>query len=340
MSKDVLQPTYASLTTEEMEVGLQVARVGLGTVDYASDTLRLDPLSATFFDLPAGQDLPRDALHRRIHPEDWPEIEAEVNILLDPQQDDVLDMTHRILTPSGQVRWVNARKKVRFDRSSGAGEPVSGVFAVVDITDRIQAQHREKILLGELGHRAKNLFTVVLGVARHLKRHKSNEDFVDRFTRRLDALARNQDAIIAGSDGDFDLAEIIRQQLVPFEGQARSRVHIAGPSFPVVPDAAQIVAMVTHELLTNAIKYGALSVPEGSVTVTIDADREADRFKFRWREEGGPEVQKPDGDGYGTKVLVSLAKVSLHADVDVDYAPDGFRYELTTALSRVRSAAG
>ncbi|MEM7643901.1 MAG: HWE histidine kinase domain-containing protein [Pseudomonadota bacterium] len=336
MSKVLPIHSYTAFSSDEMEVGLQVARVGLGTVDYRRDTLRLDPLCGTMFDLPAGLDLPRDTLHKRIHPEDWPAIEAEVETLLDPSEDNVLDMTHRILTPSGDVRWVNARKKVRFDGSAGTGLPVSGVFAVVDITARVQAEHREKILLGELGHRAKNLFTVVLGVARQLKRFGSTEDFVDRFTRRLEALARNQDAIASGANGNFDLTEIIRQQLVPFEGETQSRVHITGRSFVVAPDAAQIVAMVTHELLTNAIKYGALSTPDGWVDVSLDRDEGKNKFILRWQEDGGPEVRAPNGEGYGTKVLVSLAKVSLQGEIKLDYAPGGFRYELKTPLSRMR----
>ncbi len=320
-----------------MEIGLQVASVGVGTVDYLADTLRLDALSANLFDLPAAEDLPRDALHARIHPEDWPSIEEKVDILLDPDQDDVLDMTHRILKPSGEIRWVNARKKVRFERNGEKPRPLSGVFAVVDITERVQAEHREKILLGELAHRAKNLFTVVLSVARQLQRYSSNEDFADRFIRRVEALARNQDAIVKGSERQFELTDIISQQLAPFEGQAQSRVHISGQSFPVLSDAAQVLAMITHELVTNAMKHGALSVPDGSVELFLNVDEDDDRFDFEWKEKDGPAVHKPTGEGYGTKVLTSLAKVSLQSDINAEYAPEGLRYDLSMPLSRIRA---
>ncbi|MEL6585633.1 MAG: HWE histidine kinase domain-containing protein [Pseudomonadota bacterium] len=339
MPKPTPDLCYSAFSPEEMEVGLQVARVGMGTVDYVGDTLRLDDLTAHLFDLPAGEDLPRDALHARIHPDDWPQIEAEVDTLLDPDKDDVLDMTHRILTPSGTIRWVNARKKVRFNRSGDAPRPISGIFAVVDITARVEAEHREKILIGELGHRAKNLYSVILSVARQLQRYSSEEAFSDRLIRRLEALARNQNAIIKGGDRHFALTEIIRQQLLPFEGATKTRVGIHGPSVSVAPDAAQIIAMITHELVTNAVKHGALSVPDGAVAITVTLDAAADRFVFRWHERGGPAVHPPSSQGFGTKVLTSLAEVSLQCEVRADYAPDGLVYDLSAPLSRICAAA-
>ena len=113
MTKDFKTPLNIPLTFEDMELGLKVARVGLGKVDYRADTLRCDALAAEFFGLDAGVELPRAELHARIHPEDWPQVEEGLTCLLSPEHPlQVLDMTHRILVPDVPLRWVNARKQV------------------------------------------------------------------------------------------------------------------------------------------------------------------------------------------------------------------------------------
>lgn len=324
-----------TLATEVMEVGLQVARVGLGTVDYVGDTLRLDALCAELFELPAGQDIPRDTLHQRIHPDDWPSIQAEVDVLLNPQDTDVLDMTHRILTPSGTLRWVNARKRIYFDRSGDRHTAQSGVFAVVDVTETVEAKHREQILIGELRHRAKNLFTVVLGIVEQLKRHATKDAFPDRFRKRIEALSRNQDALVTGAGGAYDLRSVIDQQLLPFEGQTGARVTVNGQTFPVSSNAAQTIAMVTYELLTNATKYGALANSSGTVSVVLAVDDTSDTFQFTWIENGGPSVVPPTQNGFGTRVLESFATLSLNAQTTLEYKSGGLCYALVAPLSRL-----
>lgn len=314
--------SYSHLSPDEMEVGLQVARVGLGTVDYRNDTVRLDALSAEIFGFPAGEDIPRTEFHGRIYPEDWRLIEGEVDHLLAPDEANVMDLTHRILQPDGTIRWVNARKQVTFDGDT----PVSGVFAVVDITDKKIAEQQNEILIGELNHRTKNLITVISGITRQMKRHCPPEEFADRLDERLLALSRNQDAMVGGRGTAFDLSGIVREQSKPFQAAVGERLRMNGTSIEMSPNAAQVIGMVFHELLTNAVKYGALSTRDGEIELEWGFEQDGSALQIAWKEQNGPAVKAPERTGFGGEVLTALPRMSLDADVTLDYAPEGLRY--------------
>lgn len=318
---------YGHLSPSEMEVGLQVAQVGLGTVDYLKDTVRLDALSADIFGFPAGEDIPRPDFHARIHPEDWSQIAHEVDDLLSPEEANVMDLTHRILQPDGALRWVNARKQVAFDGDA----PVSGIFAVVDITEAKIAEQQNEILIGELNHRTKNLIAVISGIVRQMKRHCAPEEFADRLNDRLMVLARNQDAMVRGHGSGFDFAAIVREQSRPFQSVAGRRLSLSGPTLQLSSSAAQVLGMVLHELLTNAVKYGALSKPDGRITLQWSVEK--GNVRIAWEESGGPTVTPPERTGFGGEVLTSLPRMSLEADVTLDYAADGLRYALRLPVS-------
>ena len=336
MTKDFKTPLNIPLTSDDMELGLKVARVGLGKVDYRADTLRCDALAAEFFGLDAGVDVPRAELHARIHPEDWPQVEEGLTCLLSPEHPlQVLDMTHRILLPDGPLRWVNARKQVSYDAE---GVPVEGVFAIVDITAREVAEQRAKFLIGELGHRAKNLITVVSGIVRQLARHSPPEEIAERLLARLAALSRNQEAMMHDAGSRFGLREIFTEQVKPFAGAARERVVLNGPDLMISSNAAQILGMVTHELATNAAKYGALSDGSGKVEMrwSVEGEERPD-FTLSWVERGGPKVNVASKSGFGTQVLTKLTEASLGAKTEVSFDPEGFAFRLRAPLKALSS---
>ncbi len=336
MTKDLMTPLNIPLTSDDMELGLKVAQVGLGKVDYRADTLRCDALAAEFFGLDAGVEVSRSELHARIHPDDWPQVQEGLECLLSPGDPlQVLDMSHRILTPDGPLRWVNARKQVTYDAE---GMPVEGVFAVVDITAREMAEQRAQFLIGELGHRAKNLITVVSGIVRQLGRHSPPEEIADRLLARLAALSRNQEAMMHDAGSRFGLREVFTEQVKPFAGAARERVVLNGPDLMISSNAAQILGMVTHELATNAAKYGALSDGEGTVEMSwsVEGDERPD-FTMSWVERGGPEVNATAKPGFGTQVLTKLTEASLGAKTSVAFDVDGFAFKLRAPLKALSS---
>ena len=323
---------YSGLTTEEMEIGLQVAQVGLGRMDYATQMVRLDPLAAEIFGLTAGEDIPRVVFHDRVHPDDRAEYDVAVDHLFSEHGPDAVDLTHRTFDAEGRLRWVNARKRVFYDPFGDRIVPRSAIIAMVDVTSRKLAELRSQMLIGELNHRTKNLITVVASIARQLRRHSTPEDFPDRFVERLQALALNQEATARETAHGYDLREIVAQQIVPFDGKGRERIELEGPQVEMSSQSAHVMAMMCHELLTNAVKYGALK-GDGKVRVSWRlSDDDPQKLHLDWVEEGGPTVSQPERTGYGTQVVTVLAAASFDADIKLDYPPEGFRLSMVAPL--------
>ena len=321
-----------ALSLEEMQIGLEVAQVALGRVDYLMDTVTLDTACAAMFGFEPGVAIPRAEFHSRIHPEDWPTVAAEVDLLLAPGQPDVIDVTHRIVPETGEMRWVHARKRVWVDETDDGRRPVRGVFAVVDVTETKTAQMHSEYLIRELNHRTKNLMSVVGAIARQVARHSAPEEVVDNLVARIGALARNQDAMVEGPSGHFELGAVIREQLTGVEGDRQHQVQTDGPRLSVAAQPAQTYAMVIHELLTNSLKYGALSVPEGQVALRWRVEP-GPQVLLEWSETGGPPVVPPEREGFGSQLLRRYAEASLSGTVGMAFDPGGLRFSLRAPLS-------
>jgi two-component sensor histidine kinase len=159
------------------------------------------------------------------------------------------------------------------------------------------------------------------------------KDFVDRFQRRIQALAANHDLLVRSEWRGVEIHDLVRAQLAPFADLIDTRVKISGPRLRLSAASAQAIGMALHELATNAGKYGALSCAEGCVDVewsiaASEGDR-TDEFWISWRERGGPPVIKPQQAGLGSTMISTIAKMSLRGNVELDYRPDGVRWCLT-----------
>lgn len=328
--KDTNTPRYDHLSPEEMLLGLHVAKVGLGSVDYVNDTLKLDRLAAHLFDLPVSVDIPREQLHNRIHPDDRNMIERMVTELLDPMDVNTFDTTHRVVRPcDGSVFWLRVRKKIWFKGEGARAEPEKGLFAVVDITAEKRAQALSETLIKELSHRGRNVITVISGIARQLHKHSAPEEFFDKLMSRLGALSRNMYMIDAQGRSRVDLCDVFTQQIEPFADHSE-RISLNGPAVHVHREAGQVLAMVAHELLTNAVKYGALSNAAGRVVVHWDVEpEETGDLHLVWTEQEGPTVVPPTREGYGSQVVGTLARMSLQAKTETIYAPEGLTARFT-----------
>ncbi|MFZ3580569.1 sensor histidine kinase [Loktanella sp. DJP18] len=320
-----------------LPLGVRVAGLGLGSVDYRTDTITLDDRAAELFDLPAHVALPRQNLHAQIHPEDRPDVEARMQQMLDTDAPDFIDLVHRIRTSDGTPRWVSARKQVAFDAGPGVANrrPVRGLVAIMDMTPHKLAERRVQDLMKEMNHRQKNLLTVVQSIARMTARMGSPDDFLDRFDRRLRALSDNHDLLMSRDGEGVVLGALVRQQLRPFTGERNGAVQFAGPDLELSFDAIQPIGLALHELATNAAKYGALSVPQGRLGIAWDVTD--DVFTLSWTESGGPAVVPPQRRGFGSTVLQSMTRSALEAEVTLDYNPDGLHWSIRCATTMIRS---
>jgi two-component sensor histidine kinase len=144
---------------------------------------------------------------------------------------------------------------------------VSFVGTVPDITERKEQQEREHLLMREINHRAKNMLSVVDAIA-HQTATKTREDFIERFSERIQALAANQDLLIRNEWRGVDVENLVRVQLAPFADLVGSRIVVGGPELRLNAASAQAIGLALHEFATNAGKYGSLSTERGRVDVS------------------------------------------------------------------------
>lgn len=245
------------------------------------------------------------------------------------------DQEFRIVRPDGEIRWVLRRAQLV---RSEEGRPVSMLGVALDMTERRDKEDHIAFLMRELAHRSKNLVAVIQAIAHQTARHSDKvSDFTERFSARLVALARTQD-LLTGKDRKGALLEdLVHTQIEPFvEGEGK-RLSITGPRVVLDEAATQSIGLALHELATNAAKYGALSVPQGRVTIEweLPGKQGDDRtLLLRWRERNGPKVQQPARKGFGHTVMERTLADSLQGNVKLDFAPSGLRWEAEIPADR------
>jgi two-component sensor histidine kinase len=180
----------------------------------------------------------------------------------------------------------------------------------------------------ELVHRTKNLLTLVLAMMRQLsKQADSVETFRLAVAHRLEGLVRSIELLTGEQWSGVSLHRVIDIHLQAFP-QAREQVKIEGMDFILKPDAVQNLGLALHELATNSVKYGALSVPQGRVRFEWQP-AEDNMLRFTWTESGGPSVSPPSRTGFGTTVIKAHAASAFRGKVDVDFHPEGLVWTLT-----------
>jgi PAS domain S-box-containing protein len=200
------------------------------------------------------------------------------------------------------------------------------------VHERKRGADLQALLLAELNHRAKNILSVVRGIA-HLSFGTSNslEDARRTFDRRLDSIAKANDILHAQSGKNALLSEIVREALDGC-GAPADRVTTAGPHICVDSSTAIMFSLAVHELCTNALKYGALSSEDGRIELGWSLPEEdTPRFDFSWTEAGGPPVTPPTSQGFGMRILKRGMELETGGRAEVAYQPEGFAYRLRNA---------
>jgi PAS domain S-box-containing protein len=195
-----------------------------------------------------------------------------------------------------------------------------------DITERKEREEREHLLMREMNHRAKNILSVVDAIA-HQTSTRDPEDFIERFSERIQALSANQELLFRNEWKGVEIEDMARAQLSHFADLIGSRIAVSGPKLCLKEAGAQAIGLALHELATNAGKYGALSTDRGRVDICWGTDD--DRLTMSWTEREGPPVSLPKRRGFGTVVMEAMAERSVDGTVDLDYSPSGVTWRLT-----------
>lgn len=216
------------------------------------------------------------------------------------------------------------------------GSIVAVSAACHDISERKEWEARQKLMTRELAHRVKNSLAVLLAILRStLNASRDPEDFAVAFTGRLHSLSAAQDILIDSDWRGAELGALARHLLKSYAPRDGSQLDIAGPPMILRPENAAPFALLLNELATNALKFGALSVPEGKVSVTWRIEPAEDggaKLILAWRETGGPPVKPIRKAGFGTRLIEQGIP---GARVDCDFRPEGLNCLLELMFPRI-----
>jgi PAS domain S-box-containing protein len=199
-----------------------------------------------------------------------------------------------------------------------------------DITERKRAEERQRVLVAELDHRVKNVLANVSAVVSHTRQDSASvADFAEALDGRIRSLATTQELLSSGRWHGISLSELVRRELAPYA--TRHNTEINGPEVVLRAEAGQAMAMVIHELTTNATKYGALSTNKGRVSIRWKLrmnGQERPSLVLEWQEISGPPVVATGIASYGTSTICDLIPYEFGGTVDFVMAPDGVRCRL------------
>ncbi|QQP93407.1 PAS domain S-box protein (plasmid) [Skermanella sp. TT6] len=229
-----------------------------------------------------------------------------------------------------QVRTADGRTRVWSFRSAKIGRDSRDRLLVVtmaaDLTERKEAEASLHLLMREVDHRAKNALAVVQSIMQ-LSRNDNPADFIEAVQGRVAAMARVHTLLAKTRWSGADLEVMLQAELEALDGNGRT--DLSGTPVSIVAEAAQAISIVLHELVTNAAKHGALSVPDGRVAVSWSVDAEDGRLVVDWREEGGPPVSPPTRSSFGTFVIDRTINGQLRGDLSRDWRRTGLCLRMT-----------
>lgn len=313
---------------QRLRLALDVSGVGVFQWDRsAPDRITWSPRIYEIMGVPEGEPITMERSLSYVHPEDRDRVAAGLRAAFTATDGRDYVSEYRVLRPDGELRWILARG--RMIRDANGARTLHGTG--LDITDRKRADERRQLQVRELAHRGKNALSVMMAMVKQAARGaESAEALADVLLARLGALASSQDIAMASGGRAVAVSQLAAQVLAPFDlrrfhlDPAVSHVEIGG-------DAATGLALLLHELATNAVKYGALSVPAGRVELSAEPAPDGSAVVV-WRERGGPPVVPPRRHGFGSRVI-QMALQNSGGSVAPIYDPGGFIARMTFPAS-------
>ncbi|RVG75437.1 sensor histidine kinase [Sinorhizobium meliloti] len=318
----------AALSREEqrLAMALDAANVGSWLWDIRAGTVSGNGAMMRMFGLPPERTVGAKAIFSAIHPEDRIPTFSKLRQAMAANEE--YDGMFRIGTNG---RWLLGRGRVH-DRDS-KGAPLSFLGMTIDVSDQQASVNRTRLLLKELNHRVKNTLAMLQSLARQTLRQTSDPaEFMTAFAGRLQAISEAHGLLSDYEWGTIHLSELISKQLLPYVSDYSQQVELHKDEILLGPDQAVGLGLVLHELATNAVKYGALSVPTGKIVLTarrVVEDGES-VLHLTWTEVGGPPIREPRRRGFGSILIERSLDKIIGSSVKVEYLPAG-----VTALIRL-----
>ncbi|MBU1377420.1 MAG: PAS domain S-box protein [Alphaproteobacteria bacterium] len=306
-----------------LEAAVEATGLGLWEWDVRGGALTWNDRNRELYGVPHDRPLVIDDYLELVHPEDRDVVRAAYRAARDQPDGGVFSTEHRTLSaPDGKPRWILTRGRVLKDAEGVR----MAVGSNLDITDRKTAEERRSLVLRELAHRAKNGILVMMTiVTQTAKRATGVKDFEEVLMGRLQSMADSQDLVTQTSGRSLRLADLLARALTPFD-PSRFDIDPRLQEISISNEMVVAMALLLHELSTNAVKYGALSAPAGRVKLHL-ADAVSGSASLSWMESGGPEVKPVTRKGFGTRLLdISLRNNGGH--VVARFEPAGFQADI------------
>ncbi|MBS0536786.1 MAG: response regulator [Proteobacteria bacterium] len=313
----------------QLRLATDAAEIGLWDLDTVSNTLFWPPRVKAMFGISPDVPVSMTDFFAGLHPDDKEATCAAFDAACDRHKRALYDVEYRTIgKEDGIVRWVAAKGRGIFDDH---GRCIRVIGTALDITERKKAEQRQFLLAREVDHRARNALAVVQAIVR-LTRSDSKENYVRAVEGRVQALAQAHTLLSETRWQGADVARLVVEEVAPYRGLDRPRVRTDGPAVTLAPERAQSLALALHELATNSVKYGALSVAEG--TLAVEWSVEGNVMTMVWTEAGGPPVHPPTSHGFGTKIMNAGIKHQIGGDVTFDWRVTGLQCTLRIPLER------
>jgi len=320
MTYETLRPLLSE--HKNLVRAIEAAGVTLWSWNVDTDALAMDDHAYDLWGIDRGIDVNFEDLSARIHPADRDRVRAAFTATRSIIG--AYEIDFRIMN-GDELKWISARGQG--DDAGMVQRIMFGIF--MDVTGRKQAEEGRELLAGEMSHRVKNLLAIASGLTHITSRStKTVEDMARELTQRLTALGRAHD-LVRPVPGQTEapaalLGDLLTVLLAPYDDPAAfsGRIRVSVPRMSVGESATTIFALIVHELATNSLKYGALSVDTGTLDVSCTTQEEA--VTVVWTENGGPKVTSAAVlAGYGSRLIERSVAGHLGGSINYDWAEDG-----------------
>ena len=192
--------------------------------------------------------------------------------------------------------------------------------------DLVTHQRQQDLMIAELNHRVKNILALIRSLSRQAKASAASlESYARALEQRISALAVAHDLAVSNTMNGVSLRSVLSTELAPYLSDDVAQVLMTGPVIGLRPDVAPMIALVLHEVVSNAAKYGALSSPDGVVRARWSQNDRG--LKFSWREIGGPEVSEPKRHGFGRSLIERAIPYELDGNAELVFDRNGVRFD-------------
>jgi PAS domain S-box-containing protein len=320
-----MEPTDAARSLEErlrrLETAVSASGLGMFEWNVRTGDLTWNARNRELYGVTHDRPLKISEYNELIHPDDREVVAQAYRAARDLPEGGDFSMEYRTAyQPDGRTRWLQTRGRVLKD---GSG-PYMAVGSTLDITDRKMAEERRSLVLRELAHRAKNGILIMMAIVGQTARSATSvKHFEEVLTARLKSMADSQDLVTEAAGKPLPLRDLLERALTPFDTK-RFDIDPQIRDVRIPTEAVVAMALLLHELSTNAVKYGALSAPAGRVRLDLASRADEGKTVLSWAETGGPEVKPATRRGFGSRLLeISLRNQGGHVEGQFD--PTGFQ---------------